>query len=120
VRRPNNNPTIDDGEIAWPEPRDDAPTRARKTAAAIKHFVDNGDSYDVAASKVLRREKEAYTSLKLIAAKTPPDDVLAEPKDDADDASSKVARLLKSHSRMSPDEAHTVVHRQERMKKLGF
>jgi hypothetical protein len=33
--------------------------RAKKTAAAIKHHMDNGDSYDVAATKAYRAEKES-------------------------------------------------------------
>jgi hypothetical protein len=36
-----------------------AAVRAERTAAAIKHHMDNGDSYEVAASKVHRAEKEA-------------------------------------------------------------
>jgi hypothetical protein len=44
------------------------------------------------------------------------------PEDERGDftASTKVARLLKSHPTMKPDEAFTLVHREERMKRLGF
>jgi hypothetical protein len=75
------------------------------------HFVDKGDSYDVAASKVLAREKEARAAMK-------PKPLPEDTDDDQDDASSKVARLVAKG--FKPDEAHTAVHRQERLRKFGF